>query len=76
MIRTKDRLGKELIDTHEKIVKNYIKKAKSYILKQHKAEEITPTLLKYMPNIIVEEPQELIEKVSKIIDQYKQLYQV
>ena len=44
MIRTKDRLGKGLIDTHEKIVKNYTKRAKSYIFKQHKAEEITPKM--------------------------------
>jgi len=39
--RTKDRLGKGLITTHEKIVNNYTKRAKSYIFKQHKAEEIT-----------------------------------
>ncbi len=38
--RTKDRLGKGLIETHEKIVKNYTKRTKSYIFKQHKAEEI------------------------------------
>ena len=41
MSRTKDRLGKGLITTHEKIVNNYTKRAKSYIFKQHKAEEIT-----------------------------------
>ena len=40
MNRTKDRLGKGLISTHEKIVENYTKRTKSYIFKQHKAEEI------------------------------------
>ena len=38
--RTKGRLGKSLIQTHEKIVENYTKRTKSYIFKQHKAEEI------------------------------------
>ena len=56
MSRTKDRLGKGLVATHEKIVNNYTKRAKSYIFKQHKAEEITEdmeqtfALLKYAIN--------------------------
>ena len=40
MSRTKASLGKGLISTHEKIVENYTKRTKTYIFKQHKAEEI------------------------------------
>jgi len=40
MSRTKARLGKGLISTHEKIVENYTKRTKTYIFKQHKAEGI------------------------------------
>ncbi|MDQ7060658.1 MAG: WYL domain-containing protein [Sulfurimonas sp.] len=39
-------------------------------------DDITPTIMKYMPNIIVEEPEELIEKIDEIINQYKKLYAV
>ena len=38
--RTSDRLGDSLIKTHQQIVKNYTKRTKSFIFKQHKAEEI------------------------------------
>lgn len=41
MSRTNDRLGTGLIATHNKIVDNYTKRAKSYIFKQQKAEDIT-----------------------------------
>lgn len=36
--------------------------------------EIIPTILKYMPNILVEEPLELKEKILQILTQYKAFY--
>ena len=36
--------------------------------------DITPTIMKYMPNIIVEEPQELINKIQLNISEYKAIY--
>lgn len=39
--RNKDRLGSSLSLWHTKIVDSYLKRAKSYIFKQHKAEDIT-----------------------------------
>ncbi len=37
-------------------------------------DDITPTILKYMPNIIVDEPQELIEKIETILQDYQSIY--
>ena len=39
--RNKDRLGISLSKTHEKMVESYLKRTKSYIFKQHKAEDVT-----------------------------------
>ena len=39
-------------------------------------DDITPTILKYLPNIIVDEPQELIEKVDKILQSYQTIYKL
>jgi predicted DNA-binding transcriptional regulator YafY len=38
-------------------------------------DDITPTILKYMPNIIVDEPQELVEKIVSIVSGYVKIYQ-
>ncbi len=37
-------------------------------------DDITPTILKYLPNIIVDEPQELIEKIAEIVNEYQEIY--
>ena len=37
-------------------------------------DDILPIILKYMPNIIVEDPKELIEKIEKIISYYRAFY--
>ena len=37
-------------------------------------DDIVPTILKYMPNIIIEEPIELKEKIDSIINLYKNSY--
>ena len=39
--RNKNRLGDSLVETHEKLVKSYLKRTKSYVFKQHIAEELT-----------------------------------
>lgn len=39
--RNKDRLGTSLSKTHENMVESYLKRTKSYIFKQHKAEDVT-----------------------------------
>ncbi len=36
--------------------------------------EIIPTILKYMPNILVEEPQELRDKLLQTISEYQTIY--
>jgi len=41
LVRTKHRLGKGLISTHEKIIRNYTKDLKYFVFKQHKSENIT-----------------------------------
>ena len=39
-------------------------------------DDITPTILKYMPEMIVDEPQELIEKIDKILQSYQTIYKL
>ena len=44
ILNNKKHLGQTLINTHEKVVDNYIKRTKSYIFKQHVAENLTPQM--------------------------------
>ncbi|WP_457745485.1 helix-turn-helix transcriptional regulator [Sulfurimonas sp.] len=37
-------------------------------------KDIIPTILKYLPNIIVDEPQEIIEKIAEIVNEYQDIY--
>ena len=37
-------------------------------------KDIIPTILKYMPNIIVDEPYELIQKLQTIIKEFRDIY--
>lgn len=39
--RNKSRLGDSLIEIHEKLVESYLKRTKSYVFKQHIAEDLT-----------------------------------
>jgi len=39
-------------------------------------DDITPTILKYMPNMIVDEPQDLIDKIDKILQSYRTIYKL
>jgi len=39
--RNKDRLGSSLSKTHENMVESYLKRTKSYVFKQHIAEDVT-----------------------------------
>ena len=44
ILNNKKHLGQTLINSHEKVVDNYIKRTKSYIFKQHVAENLTPQM--------------------------------
>ena len=77
MYRTKNRLGKGLSKTHEKIVDNYTKRTKSYIFKQHKSEDITEDMeqiFALLKNAINDKKVVELDYPSKGVDKTREVY--